>query len=86
MVTECVPVCAASTSKLVGTRKPVPSSATAEVTARVVTMMTARVVTMMAAEEDVRDRRPARSRRPVALEIRQCSTYDCGLSIILALL
>jgi hypothetical protein len=52
MVTECVPVCAASTSKLAGTRKPVPATAAAEVTARIMTMMavvTARIVTMMAA-------------------------------------
>jgi hypothetical protein len=62
MVTECVPVCApvcaAATSKLAGTRKPVPSSAAAEVTAGVVTMMTAeataRIVTMMAAEVTAR--------------------------------
>jgi phosphoribosylanthranilate isomerase len=58
MVTECVSVRAASTSKLAGTRKPVPSSAAAEVTARVVTMMTAeataRIVTMMAAKVTAR--------------------------------
>jgi hypothetical protein len=52
MVTECVSVRAASTSKLAGTRKPVPATAAAEVTARIMTMMavvTARIVTMMAA-------------------------------------
>ena len=52
-VTECVSVRAASTSKLAGTRKPVPATAAAEVTARIMTMMavvTARIVTVMPAE------------------------------------
>ena len=54
MVTECVSVRAASTSKLAGTRKPVPATAAAEVTARIVTMMaavvTAGIVTVVPAE------------------------------------